>query len=298
MMTGTTGSRARLDLSGPWQLAFDPGGEGIRGGWTRENWPEARSVWVEVPALWNVSHPDAEGVGFYRRSFSVPAEWRGRGIRLHFGGACYRAEAWLNGAYVGSHEGAYTPFWFDVTPLVRIGAENLLVVRVAALSKTRDVDGMVLLESPASKQSWYYTHGGLWGEVFLESVPPLFCQSVTVEPDPHQEMVLVEVTASNRHAESQRVAVHLQVAGPDGSLLWRVRVLGGMIGSLFIRSYERSERIYAAMLSRGFAGEIRSLTHLAWKARDSWAGVGWGVALVTVTILGQMLPWHLLENMC
>jgi len=241
-MTGTTDSRARLDLSGPWQLAFDPGGEGIRGGWTRENWPEARSVWVQVPALWNVSHPDAEGVGFYRRSFTVPTTWHGRMltpspsqepvlsrakeegrgegevVRLHFGGACYRAEAWLNGAYVGSHEGAYTPFWFDVTPLIRAGAENLLVVRVAALSKTQDVDGMVLLESPASKQSWYYTHGGLWGEVFLESVPPLFCQSVTVEPDPHQEMVLVEVAASNRHAESQRAVVHLQVAGPDGSL--------------------------------------------------------------------------------
>jgi len=217
-MTGTTGSRARLDLSGPWQLAFDPGGEGIRDGWMREGWPEARSVWVQVPALWIVSHPDAEGVGFYRRSFSVPAEWRGRGIRLHFGGVCYRAEAWLNGVYVGSHEGAYTPFWFDVTPLVRIGAENLLVVRVASLSKTQDVDGMVLLESPASKQSWYYTHGGVWGEVFLESVPPLFCQSVTVEPDPHQEMALVEVTASNRHAESRRAIVHLQVAEPDGSL--------------------------------------------------------------------------------
>jgi len=79
-------------------------------------------------------------------------------------------------------------------------------------------------------------------------------------------------------------------AGSGGSLLWRVRVLGGMIGSLFIRSYERSERIYVAMLSRGFAGEIRSLTHLNWKARDSWAGVGWGVALMTVTIFGRMLP--------
>ena len=59
-------------------------------------------------------------------------------------------------------------------------------------------------------------------------------------------------------------------AGPGGSLLWRARVLGGMIGSLFIRSYERSERIYAAMLSRGFAGEIHTLTHLTWQARDSW----------------------------
>jgi cobalt/nickel transport system permease protein len=77
-------------------------------------------------------------------------------------------------------------------------------------------------------------------------------------------------------------------AGPGGSLLWRVRVLGCLIGSLFIRSYERSERIYAAMLSRGFVGEIRTLSHLTWQTRDSWAGAGWSTALIAIAILGRM----------
>lgn len=44
-----------------------------------------------------------------------------------------------------------------------------------------------------------------------------------------------------------------------GSLLWRARVAGGMVGSLFLRSYERSERVYAAMLSRGYNGRMRAL---------------------------------------
>ena len=44
-----------------------------------------------------------------------------------------------------------------------------------------------------------------------------------------------------------------------GSLLWRARVAGGMAGSLFLRSFERAERVYAAMLARGYDGEIRSL---------------------------------------
>ena len=43
-----------------------------------------------------------------------------------------------------------------------------------------------------------------------------------------------------------------------GPLVWRAKVTGSMVGSLFIRSYERSERIYAAMLARGFTGTIRS----------------------------------------
>jgi len=44
-----------------------------------------------------------------------------------------------------------------------------------------------------------------------------------------------------------------------GSLAWRARVTGGMAGSLFLRGFERSDRIYTAMLSRGYDGEVRSM---------------------------------------
>lgn len=59
----------------------------------------------------------------------------------------------------------------------------------------------------------------------------------------------------------------------SGTLLWRARVAGGMVGSLFLRSFERSERIYAAMLSRGYDGRVRSFTPpLVW--RDvAWAAL-------------------------
>jgi cobalt/nickel transport system permease protein len=52
-------------------------------------------------------------------------------------------------------------------------------------------------------------------------------------------------------------------ADPDGrgggSIMWRAKVTGSMVGSLFLRSYERSERIYAAMQARGFEGEFRHM---------------------------------------
>lgn len=44
-----------------------------------------------------------------------------------------------------------------------------------------------------------------------------------------------------------------------GSLAWRARVTGGMAGNLFLRAFERSDRIYMAMLSRGYDGEVRAL---------------------------------------
>jgi cobalt/nickel transport system permease protein len=62
-------------------------------------------------------------------------------------------------------------------------------------------------------------------------------------------------------------------AAPDrgrggGSIAWRARVTGGLVGSLFLRSYERSERIYAAMQARGFEGEVRHLHSRALRASE------------------------------
>ncbi|MBN1936117.1 MAG: cobalt ECF transporter T component CbiQ [Anaerolineae bacterium] len=77
-------------------------------------------------------------------------------------------------------------------------------------------------------------------------------------------------------------------ARAGGTMLWRIKVLGGMIGSLFIRSYERSERIYQAMLSRGYDGQWPALTQPAWQPRDTWAGVLIFTSLACIVILGYV----------
>jgi cobalt/nickel transport system permease protein len=73
-----------------------------------------------------------------------------------------------------------------------------------------------------------------------------------------------------------------------GSLLWRAKVLGGMIGSLFLRSYERSERIYAAMLSRGFDGQIRTMRSQGLESSDvmiSTAFVGYLLVVMALAVV-------------
>jgi cobalt/nickel transport system permease protein len=78
--------------------------------------------------------------------------------------------------------------------------------------------------------------------------------------------------------------------GAGGTVLWRARVLGGMIGSLFIRSYERSERVYQAMLARGFQGEIRSAHRRHLAAADVQIGLAFCLALAALIVSGH-LPW-------
>jgi cobalt/nickel transport system permease protein len=70
-----------------------------------------------------------------------------------------------------------------------------------------------------------------------------------------------------------------------GSRLHQLRTIGNMVGTLFIRSYERGERIYAAMLSRGFDSKVRSLRQLSFKRVDAYFGVAFGIALISSAII-------------
>lgn len=66
-----------------------------------------------------------------------------------------------------------------------------------------------------------------------------------------------------------------------GGKLHQLKTIGNMIGTLFIRSYERGERVYAAMLARGFTSEIYSLHQLNFKKTDIYFGLPFAVALIS-----------------
>ncbi len=86
----------------------------------------------------------------------------------------------------------------------------------------------------------------------------------------------------------------LERSGParssyGGSLAWRARVTGGMAGSLFLRAIERGDRIYLAMASRGYDGEIRAFP-LPRIPPDQWLVFGMGlVALVLLLLVALLL---------
>lgn len=64
------------------------------------------------------------------------------------------------------------------------------------------------------------------------------------------------------------------------SVLWQGRMAGAMVGSLFLKALERSERVYAAMLSRGYDGSMRSLTHFQMRQTDWLSLVAIGILLI------------------
>ena len=109
-------------------------------------------------------------IGLYRKTFSVPAEWEGRLVKINFDGVQNGAEIWLNGEPVkvdepswgreNYHESGWTAFQADLTPHVKFGGDNLLAIRVTKNTKSADLDS-----------GDYFLLGGVHRTVTLFSVP-------------------------------------------------------------------------------------------------------------------------------
>ena len=87
-----------------------------------------------------------------------------------------------------------------------------------------------------------------------------------------------------------RQARSAAVAGthPGRSVWWRARIAGHMAGQLFLRSYERSDRIYNAMLSRGYKGELMTIHPHHFHASDLWIGALSLLVLIIMQIVGRL----------
>ena len=103
--------------------------------------------------------------------------------------------------------------------------------------------------------------------------------------------VFVDEAMRLMRARAARSGHNAEKGGKSGgSLSWRVRMTGGMAGNLFLRAYERSDRIYVAMLSRGYDGEMRSLS------LNPFTGLNWlilisGLIILCLLLLAGNLFW-------
>ena len=151
-----------VSLDGEWLLATDPNNAGREGKWWEKPVPEAKKT--AVPWIIQDAFPGYHGVAWYWREFTAPANAHPGGrTLLRFWAVDYLADVWLNGVYVGAHEGGETPFVLDVTGIIRTDAPNRLAVRV--LNPTYDpIDGVVLRETPARNKVVPYSAGSSYNQ--------------------------------------------------------------------------------------------------------------------------------------
>lgn len=162
-------------LDGPWSFLEDAADRGVdlRLFDAGSDWGAADTITVPFPPESTASGigRDVANVLWYRRDLGpidIPADQR---VLLHFEAVDYHAHVWLNGQYLGFHEGGQARFSFDITQSLSPRGVNILTVR--------SYDDAEDLEQPRGKQDWqaephaiwYRRTSGIWRSVWLEHVP-------------------------------------------------------------------------------------------------------------------------------
>ncbi len=177
-----------LNLNGLWQLAFAKEGEGPPVG---ENLPERILVPFPVESALSGVGKHADRL-WYRRTFTVPKEWSGKRVLLHFGAVDWETKVWVNGQPVGEHRGGYDPFSFEITDFLKKEGQQELIVGV--------YDPTDAGPQPRGKQvlkpgGIYYTPTtGIWQTVWLEPVAESSIEALKIAPDVDGKRVRVTVS--------------------------------------------------------------------------------------------------------
>jgi hypothetical protein len=202
-----------LNLNGTWQFEIDAGGDGEQRGLPSGKDLAGKIVVPFCPEskLSGIAHTDFMAHVWYRRMFEVPAGMKGKRLLLHFGAVDWHAKVWLNGQFVGQHKGGYCPFSFEVTPLVREGA-NELVLHVI----DNTTSGMQATGKQSQKRESHgcvYTRTtGIWQTVWLEAVGEVYLREFALTPDLDSGRVFFQGWVDG---PNKGVKVHLKAAIGD-----------------------------------------------------------------------------------
>ena len=143
-------------------------------------------------------------IGWYRRTFDIPAADAGKRIALNFDGVFRDAMVILNGHYIGRNLSGYAPFRFDVTDFITYGGKNALVVRVDA----------------TEYEGWFYEGAGIYRHVWVEKTEALHVAHngvfVTTTTDANgSATVTVQVEVVNEQDKVADAPLMCEIAGPD-----------------------------------------------------------------------------------
>lgn len=133
--------------------------------WRKLNLPHDWAV--ELPFSGEASHSHGyktigwkypeNSVGWYRKSFHVPASDLGRRISIQFDGIFRNSEVWVNGFYLGHEQSGYIGFEYDITDYLNYGSDNVIAVRADA----------------STEEGWFYEGAGIYRHVWLNKTASL-----------------------------------------------------------------------------------------------------------------------------
>ena len=159
----------------------------------------------------NFEDKEYQFISTYRRRFQYPMAARGKRVFIDFEGVMTASTVWINGVLLGEYKGGFTPFSFELTPHLRINAQNFIVVQVDSTERA-DIP-------PFGHDIDYMTFGGIYREVSLRIVPSIYIDNIFARPanvlSGHPSLEVDCVLAG----ESGAGALTLEVELSDGKMV-------------------------------------------------------------------------------
>ena len=175
------------------------------------------TVPVNLPHTWNLGRQDSYlGKAWYWKTFSIPMQSPELHVKLHFGATFYSSRVWLNGVELGTHDGGYTAYSFDITP--ELQANNLLAVEIDNRISATTIPGLAQRGDP---QAWYdwWDYGGIVRDVWLtvSGLVEVDRQAIRSQMKDGTAIVHDLVTLENHLSGKQRFWVSLTAFSPQGT---------------------------------------------------------------------------------
>ncbi|MBI2510398.1 MAG: glycoside hydrolase family 2 protein [Opitutae bacterium] len=181
---------------------------------------------LDLPHDWSIALPldkDApsaghggffqNGIGWYRKTFRAAKSWRGQLVTLEFDGVMMNAEVFVNGVAVGKHAHGFTPFTVDLTPHLKLAAENVVAVRV---------------DHSAQPTARFYTGAGIYRHVTLHVSAPVRVAAdgvlaVTSALSSTEATLAVETTLANATAAERKISAEISIFDVAGKRVAQVK---------------------------------------------------------------------------
>ena len=208
----TAGDRRQVNINGGWGY-LEKSLNGVDEVRAQADWEP-----VTLPHSWNAwDTMDGEpgyrrAASWYKRNVVLPEDLRDRRYVLHFEGAAYTSEVYVNGRRAGGHAGGFVGFDVDMTPHARPGANEVLV-RV-----TNEFDPQLI----PSQKGDYYLYGGITRNVFLRDLPATYLEQVHVRtPNVSHDRADTQVSVWTTNHDDARYDVVVELRDPEGNVLQR-----------------------------------------------------------------------------
>ncbi len=245
-------SRRYLSLNGSWKFHLSDSLRKEPGGFVNDDFDDSSWNEVEVPGVWQMQgygyphyrniglppgidekhppriDPERNSLGRYRKNFSLPRDWQGQPVFLHFGAVQAALQVWVNGKEVGYSQDSRLPAEFEITDFLLPG-DNLISALVF-----RFCDGSYLED----QDMWYLN--GIFRDVYLYSTSPARIEDFYLRCDfdaGYQDArFLADVTLFAVEPADQNLNLVIEMIDTDGNQVFsrqeKIRDWDGSIGEV------------------------------------------------------------------